>query len=150
MVRFHLPWHWGNSMAHTWERGNLQGASMGQKGVTLNPRENPPEHSLIRLREKPVSDLSLCRTCETGLIRMNQKVWDAWRIGAERVRFICLQSPAESRNLRQAQNGITERSNDPGCSRETEQVASRRPQGCGVTSEAKAQGNAWDTLTEVR
>jgi hypothetical protein len=49
---------------------------MGQKAVTSSPRKNPAEHSRIWLRKEPASDPSLFRTCETGLLRMDQKVRD--------------------------------------------------------------------------
>lgn len=76
LVRFQLPRYWGNSVSHTLEGGIFQGASMGQKAVTSNPRRNPAEQSRIWLREKPVFDPSLSRNMRNGLLRMNQKVRD--------------------------------------------------------------------------
>ena len=36
VVQFHLPRIWGKSVSHILKTGDLQDASMGQKGVTLN------------------------------------------------------------------------------------------------------------------
>src|ERR1044071_1517513 len=74
LVKFQPPRYWGESMSHISGLGKPWDASMGQKAVTSNPGKNSVEHSRIWLRKEPVSDPSLFRTCEIGLIRMNQKV----------------------------------------------------------------------------
>lgn len=150
LAKFQLPRYRGNSMAHTLGGGISQGASMGQTAVTSNLMGNPAKHSWTWLREKPVSDSSLCRTSEIRLIRLNQKVRSTGRGNDERVCLDYLPLPVKSRNLHPAQNDNAERSNHHMYSLAIEQVASRKSYDGRIVSEANAWGNAQDRLTEAR
>lgn len=149
-VKFRLPRLRGKSMGHAPLAGCQWGASMAQKGVMPNSTANPSEHSRIWLREKPVSDPSLFQRCETELIRTAKRHGTYEGVDVEWVQPVSPSSSAESRSLSSTANGNMERGNHHGCSPIWEKVASRMLHGGRIVSEANAQGNAWDTLTETR